>query len=163
MLAVARIVALGRSRGASVQAQPLLMRRLMRSTKHVVGIRNTKLRGFSLVEIVVAVAIVAMLSAGVAAAVLAISARQKVSLTRTNAEALRGAVKMWRSLENESGTCPNVTTMVADGVLDRGKAVKQDAWGQPWTIECDERDATITSRGPDQRLGTEDDIRVPPT
>jgi hypothetical protein len=56
-----------------------------------------------------------------------------------------------------------VPTLIADGVLDRGKAAKQDAWGQPWTIECDDRDATITSRGPDQRLGTEDDIRVPPT
>jgi prepilin-type N-terminal cleavage/methylation domain-containing protein len=135
----------------------------MHCNRHRRTNRTLRTRGFSLLEIVVAVAIIAMLSAGISVAVLIVNERQRVSLTRTNAEALRGAVKMWRSLENDSATCPSVPTLIADGVLDRGKSAKQDAWGQPWTIECDDRDATITSRGPDQQLGTEDDIRVPPT
>lgn len=85
-----------------------------------------------------------------------------MKLTRTNAELLRGGVKLWRVLGNDSTACPTVPMLIADGVLDRGKSATEDAWGQPWRIQCDERDATITSLGPDRVLGTEDDIRVPP-
>jgi len=110
----------------------------------------------------VAVAIIAMISAGITVAVVKIGNNQKISLTRTNAEALRAAVKTWWQLNNDSNTCPTVSMLIADGAIDKGKSTKADAWGQPWAIKCDETDATVISTGPDKLPDTEDDIRVPP-
>jgi prepilin-type N-terminal cleavage/methylation domain-containing protein len=119
--------------------------------------------GFSLVEIVVAVAIIAMISAGITVAVIGIATEQKVRLMRSNAETLRGSIKVWWALSSDSATCPTIPMLLADGAVDRGKSVKEDAWGQPWRIICDDRDATIVSMGPDKLPDTDDDIRVPPT
>lgn len=124
--------------------------------------RRRASRGFGLLEIVVTVAIIAMISAAVTVGIMKIVERQKIALTRTNGETLRGAVKMWRATETDAAGCPSVPTLIADGMLDRGKSAKADAWGQPWVIQCDDSDATIVSTGPDQRLHTEDDIEVPP-
>lgn len=124
--------------------------------------RRRAARGFGLLEIVVTVAIIAMISAAVTVGIMKVAERQKISLTRTNGEALRSAIKMWRAAENDSAGCPTVPVLIADGLLDRGKSAKTDAWGQPWVIQCDDYDATIVSLGPDQRAGTEDDIEVPP-
>ena len=105
----------------------------------------------------------ALISASVTVAVVEIANHQKVSLTRTNAETLRGSVKIWWALSNDAETCPTVPMMIADGALYRGKSTQADAWGQPWRIKCDGRDATIISMGPDKLPDTEDDIRVPPS
>lgn len=115
-----------------------------------------------MIEVLVTVAIIAMISTGIAIAVLKIAEQQKVSLTRTNAEPLRGSVKIWWALGTEGETCPTTAMLLADGALDRSKFNKVDAWGQPWTIKCDEHDATVISWGPDKLPGTDDDIRVPP-
>jgi type II secretory pathway pseudopilin PulG len=124
--------------------------------------RTHAARGIGLVEIVVTVAIIAMISAAVTVGIMKIAERQKISLTRTNGETLRTAVKMWRTSENDGSSCPSVPTLIADGMLDRGKAAKTDAWGQAWVIQCQDFDATIVSYGPDKLPDTEDDIRVPP-
>jgi prepilin-type N-terminal cleavage/methylation domain-containing protein len=125
--------------------------------------RRRARRGFSLVEIVVAVAIIAMISAGITVAVININERQKIKLTRSNAELLRAAVKMWRIQGNDSAACPTIPMLIADGEIDRGRMTKEDAWGQPWLITCDDRDATVASNGPDRLPETDDDIRVPPS
>jgi prepilin-type N-terminal cleavage/methylation domain-containing protein len=125
--------------------------------------RSRSRGGFSLVEIVVAVAIIAMISAGITVAVIGIATEQKVRLTRSNAETLRNSIKVWWALSSDSTTCPTIPMLLADGAVDRGKSVKEDAWGQPWRITCDDRDATIVSTGPDKLPDTEDDIRVPPS
>jgi prepilin-type N-terminal cleavage/methylation domain-containing protein len=124
--------------------------------------RSRSRGGFSLVEIVVAVAIIAMISAGITVAVIRIATEQKVRLTRSNAETLRSSIKVWWAL-SDSTTCPTIPMLLADGAVDRGKSVKEDGWGQPWRITCDDRDATIVSMGPDELPDTEDDIRVPPS
>ena len=136
----------------------------MRTTQGRVGQRRRHIsRGFGLVEIVVTVAIIAMISAAVTVGIMKIAERQKISLTRTNGETLRTAVKMWRSTEGDATGCQSVPNLITDGMLDRGKSAKTDAWGQPWVIECDATDATIVSLGPDKLPDTEDDIRVPPS
>lgn len=117
-------------------------------------------RGFGLIEIVVTIAIIAMISAGVTVGVVKAKVSSERKMTKTNAETIRHGVKTWW-MEHDVGTCPSVKDLVADGTLDRGK-VDVDAWGQPWRIKCDERDVTIVSLGPDKLPDTEDDIRVPP-
>jgi prepilin-type N-terminal cleavage/methylation domain-containing protein len=117
--------------------------------------------GFSLIEIVVAIAIIGMLSAAVAVGVIAKKKDADISLSKTNAQTIRLGVKSWW-ITHDTGTCPSVKTLVADGELDRGK-VDRDAWEQPWRLKCDEHDVTVLSNGPDKQPETEDDIRVPPS
>lgn len=87
-------------------------------------------------------------------------AESQKKMPRINAAAIRMGIKSWW-VDHSVSECPTVKMLVDDDVIDRGKAVSQDAWGQPWKIVCDGRDATVTSRGPDQQPDTEDDIRVP--
>jgi general secretion pathway protein G len=118
-------------------------------------------RGFSLIEIVVAIAIIAMISAGLTVGIVSTKKKSDIKLATTNAQTIRMAVKSWW-MDHDSGSCPSVRTLVADGALDRGK-VDLDAWGQPWRLKCEENDVTIISLGPDKTADTEDDIRVPPS
>jgi prepilin-type N-terminal cleavage/methylation domain-containing protein len=116
-------------------------------------------RGFNLIELVVAIAIIAMLSAAITVAVIKIKKSQDIELTRSNAESLRAAVKVWWAMGNQE--CPTVTQLIADGALDKGRSTKVDAWSQPWRIKCEDNDAVVVSRGPDKAPDTEDDIVVP--
>jgi general secretion pathway protein G len=117
-------------------------------------------RGFSLIEIVVAIAIIAMISGGIAVAVMANKKHADISLTATNAQTIRMGVKSWW-IDHDSGSCPTVAMLISDGAIDKGKSTKADAWGQPWRIKCEENDVTVSSRGPDKLPDTEDDIQVP--
>jgi general secretion pathway protein G len=117
-------------------------------------------RGFSLLEIMVAIAIIAMVSAGVTVAIVGYFNKAKITTTKTSAQTIRSGVKAWW-LENDTSTCPDVKVLVTDGAIDRGKKVGEDAWGQPWRIVCELNDVTIISKGPDKLPDTEDDIRVP--
>jgi prepilin-type N-terminal cleavage/methylation domain-containing protein len=116
-------------------------------------------RGFSLLEIVVAIAIVAMISAAITVAVMKHKIAAERSLTATNAQTIRLAVKSWW-IAHDSASCPTVRELVADGEIERGK-VDFDAWGQAWLLKCDESDVTVSSKGQDKTLGTDDDIHVP--
>lgn len=122
--------------------------------------RRRARRGFSLIEVVVAIAIIAMVSGGVVVAVMKHQIESQKKMTRVNAGAIRNGVRTWW-IDHQASECPDVKALVADGALDRGKGVKQDAWGQPWKIVCENQEATVISRGPDKQPDTEDDIRVP--
>lgn len=115
-------------------------------------------RGFSLFEIIVAVAIIAMISAGTAVAIGKVKAKSDITAMTSNAEAIRTAIKTWW-LDHDG--CPTVGTLLQDGVMDKGKFTRKDRWDQPWVIKCEDGDATVISRGPDKLPDTEDDIRVP--
>lgn len=106
------------------------------------------------------IAIIAMISGGVAVAVIKKKKESDISLTRTNAQTIRLGVKSWW-VTHDSGTCPNIRTLMADGELEKSKSVENDAWQQPWRLKCDESDITVLSNGPDKTPDTEDDIRVP--
>jgi prepilin-type N-terminal cleavage/methylation domain-containing protein len=115
--------------------------------------------GFSLLEVLVVIAIIAMLSGAVAVAVIKHKEQADISMTRTNAQTIRLGVKSWW-VTHDSATCPTVKTLVVDGELDKGKVAK-DAWQQAWRLKCEDNDITVLSNGPDKLPDTEDDIRVP--
>jgi general secretion pathway protein G len=123
-------------------------------------IRRRARRGFSLLEIIVAIAIIAMISAAVTVAIVKHKKTADISLTATNARTIRNGVKLWW-VEHDSGSCPSVAVLVGDGTLDRSKSLKVDAWQEPWRIRCQDGDVTVSSKGPDKLPDTEDDIVEP--
>jgi prepilin-type N-terminal cleavage/methylation domain-containing protein len=122
--------------------------------------RRRAQRGFSLLEIIVAISIIAMISAGITVAIVAHKKKADISLTTTNAQSIRNGVKTWW-IDHDSGSCPTIGKLVSDGAIDKGKSTKMDAWGEAWLIKCEDNDAVIISKGPDKAADTEDDIRVP--
>jgi len=114
-----------------------------------------------LFEVLIVVALLALISAGVAIAAFGKVPGAKQKLVTTSAGAIRQAVKLWW-LEHESSECPSVHELLSSGTLDRASG-ERDAWGGPWRILCERDDVTVVSNGPDRQPGTDDDIRVPPS
>lgn len=115
-------------------------------------------RGVTLIEVLIVVAILSLLAAGVAVAVMPTYVDASIKITHSNATTLRGYANGWRL--NHPGECPDVDRLVKDGVVDAA-ASKLDAWKKPFRIRCEAEEIYVTSGGPDGKLGTEDDIEVP--
>jgi general secretion pathway protein G len=117
-------------------------------------------RGMTLIEVLVVLAIVALISGVIAVAVIGHLERARIQTSRESARVIRGAVTSYR-MNHGGDECPSVDVLVASQEIDRASKTI-DAWDKPFVIECDERgEATVVSAGPDKRVGTPDDIRVP--
>ena len=117
-------------------------------------------RGVSLFEVLIVIALMAMIASTVAIAVLNHSEHAKRHHAETAARTIRSAAKLWW-LDHDSADCPKVEDLFRDGTLERGSSEK-DPWGGAWSVQCSGQDVTVTSNGSDKLPGTADDIRVPP-
>lgn len=80
-----------------------------------------------------------------------------LATTRIGVQAVRGATTMYLA-EHRKSPCPSTKALIAGGYLDEDKSTR-DFWGGEFRIECAGTRITVTSAGPDQTFGTEDDIR----
>ena len=117
-------------------------------------------RGVTLVEVLIVVAIMAMVSAAVAVGAIKYYRETRVKTAKIDAGGIREGVKGWW-MRQEDDRCPTVDELISDGILDEGSS-RKDPWGTAWRIECAGTRVTVSSDGPDRKQGTEDDIRVPP-
>lgn len=122
--------------------------------------RRRLVRGASLLEILIAVAIMAMIAGAVGVGAYRAYRDSQVRTAAMNARTIRGAVKSyWVSAD--TGDCPTFADLVRGRALDEDSP-RKDPWGTPWRIECSEDRVSVSSDGPDRKSGTDDDIRVPP-
>jgi general secretion pathway protein G len=123
-------------------------------------VRRSRSRGLSLIEILVVLSIIALITGSIALVVIRHLETARIETTRTSARALREAVNLWR-MRDGSNECPTIDTLVRMQLVDSASKTT-DAWDKPFVIECSEQgEITIASSGPDRRLGSADDIRVP--
>ena len=116
-------------------------------------------RGVTLIEIMIVLAIIAMIAGGVGVALFNKFKKAQISTAKMRVKAAREAVTQYMI---ETPSCPHsIDELVAGKYLDRGNA--RDPWGSPLTLKCpgaQETDgADITSPGPDKQDGTADDIQ----
>jgi general secretion pathway protein G len=116
-------------------------------------------RGVTLVEVLIVVAIIAMVAGGVAFYALPRFKESQIKSAETGARVIRQAVQSWQMSTGES-SCPTVSQLVQEKQLDPG-ANTNDPWAQAYVLNCTEDDVIVTSTGPDKKKGTKDDIVVP--
>ncbi len=116
-------------------------------------------RGVTLIEVLIVVAILSLIAAGVTVAVLPKFRQAQVDTATTNAREIRNAVNRWRAMRGGS-ECPTVSQLVQDKEIDSASKTS-DPWDQPYTIRCVDDETIVSSPGPDKKEGTKDDIVIP--
>jgi len=115
--------------------------------------------GFTLLEIMIVLAIIAMIAGGVGVAVFKQFQKAKVSTAKLRVKAARDAVTQYMI---ETPSCPHgIDELVSGKYLDRSNS--KDPWGSNLTLRCpganDTEGADVSSPGPDKQEGTADDIK----
>lgn len=116
-------------------------------------------RGVTLFEVLIVVAILAMVAGGVAVFALPRFRESQITQAEKDARIIRQAVQQWQATNSET-SCPTMSQLVQEKHLDSAQNLN-DPFGQPYTITCTDDDVVVTSSGPDKKKGTKDDISVP--
>jgi general secretion pathway protein G len=129
------------------------------ATKITIRLARTASRGVTLIEVLIVVAILSLISAGVSVAVLPKFKETQIKTATTNALEIRNAANRWRAARGGSD-CPTVSQLVQDKEIDSASKT-DDPWSSPYKIACSEDETVVSSPGPDKKEGSKDDIVVP--
>ncbi|HET9953081.1 MAG TPA: type II secretion system protein [Polyangiaceae bacterium] len=121
--------------------------------------RRRVARGVTLFEVLIVVAILAMVAGGVASFALPKFKQAQISQAEVGARTMRTAIQQWQASNNES-SCPTVSQLVQEKQIDPGQSTN-DPWNQAYTFNCSDDEVTVISAGPDKKKGTKDDISIP--
>jgi general secretion pathway protein G len=116
-------------------------------------------RGVTLVEILVVVAIMGLVAAGVGFAVIPKFKQAQIDTTSNSMREIRNAAARWKALKG-GDDCPTVSQLKQDKEIDSASKL-EDAWGSAYKIQCTDDEIIVTSPGPDKKEGTADDIAIP--
>jgi general secretion pathway protein G len=116
--------------------------------------------GFSLLEIMIVLAIIALITAGVGTVVFNSFKKAKISIAKQRVGAVHDAVVKYM-IDNTSNCPKGIDDLVGQNYID--KSFAKDPWDKPFTFRCpgtnDTDAADVSSAGPDKQDGTADDIR----
>ncbi len=116
--------------------------------------------GFTLVELLLVVAILGILAGMVVVNLSGQSESARISATRASISAIGTAISVY---ETETSRLPDSLEQLTQSTQDRPGLLRQqdlrDSWGQPFQYRRTGRfEYEIRSAGPDMQMGTEDDI-----
>lgn len=138
-------------------------------------VRNARRSGFTLIEVLIVIAIVVALSGLVGIALFSKQKEAKVGLAKTDLRTIESGLKQFRVKFDRYPTDEegvevlwNKEKLDADAdatkwTKELEKPMKADQWGTPWNYRQrsdhgDEEDFDLWSFGPDKQEGGEDDI-----
>jgi general secretion pathway protein G len=121
--------------------------------------RRSRQAGVTLVEVLIVVAIMAMLGGSVGFYALQQYKKAERSTAEDDARNLRKAIELWQ-VQNSESTCPTFGQLVSDKQINSDSR-QVDPWGQEWIFTCSDDEIFVQSNGPDRKPGTQDDIRIP--
>ena len=129
------------------------------TTKTIRRARRTRSRrkreAMTLIEIMVVMVIMALVATAAGFAIVPQITKARIKQSSADAKAVAAGAELYLT---EHDNCPTIEELLSEKILDKNKNTK-DAWGNAFTIECNEDGATVRSAGPDEQMGTEDDIQ----
>lgn len=122
--------------------------------------RGTGSSGFTLVELLLVVAILGILAGMVVVNLSGQSESARISATRSSISAIQTAISMY---EAETSRLPDSLDQLTVPTEDRPGLLRRDdlrdSWGTPFEYSRSGRfEYVIRSAGPDMQMGTSDDI-----
>ncbi len=135
--------------------------------------KKKSVQGFTLVEIMIVLALVVMLGSFAGVKLIDQFKRAKVDATKVQIAAFKQALDAYYLSNNmyphtsqgleallSKPTVGKIPENYPDGGYLGKKVIPKDPFGSPYHYECeDDQSYTITSDGPDQKPGTADDIK----
>ena len=85
--------------------------------------------------------------------------RADIDAVRNDVAIIYSAAVAWQ-IDHGAATCPTTRQIIAGKYLPSQTRLV-DTWDQAYVISCARLKLTVTSLGPDRKLGTPDDIVVP--
>jgi general secretion pathway protein G len=118
-------------------------------------LRRAARHGMTLIEIMIVVVIMALVTTGVAIAVLPKLQQAKIKSAESAVQTVKSAVTLYIATNNTD--CATMPQLLEDKQIDKSTAT-QDPWNHDFQIECDGTDINVRSAGPDGEFDTADDI-----
>jgi general secretion pathway protein G len=132
---------------------------VVRLERYARGAARAAMRGVTLVEVLIVVAIMSLIATTVVVAVIPKFKQAQIDTALNSAREIRGAATRWRARGGDQ--CPTVAILVSDKEIDTASKT-DDPWGSPYKVICTEDEIVVTSPGPDKKEGSQDDLSVPP-
>ena len=119
--------------------------------------RRAASRGVTLVEVLIVVAIMAVISGGVTLVAFPLYKESRIKIAAQGCMTVRQAAELYQNLEGSADQCPTIQDLVTSKKLD-GKRT-EDPWNVTYKIDCGEGEIHAVSAGNDRKFGTQDDLR----
>jgi len=127
-------------------------------TKRPLVLRS--MRGVTLIEILIVLAIVGLITGGIAVVAVPKYKEAQITTAKNDTKALYNIADNWRA--SHSADCPTVERLKADKEIS-ATSNTIDPWGMNYKINCEDADnLQVVSFGPDKKENTQDDIKMPP-
>ena len=120
-------------------------------------LRRAAARGVTLVEVLIVVAIMAVISGGVTLVAFPLFKESRIKIAVQGCMAVKQAAELHMNLEGSADQCPTIQDLVTSKKLD-GKKIS-DPWGTDYSVICAEGEIHAVSAGNDRKFGTQDDVR----
>lgn len=125
--------------------------------QRLLSLRRIARRGVTLVEVLIVVAIMAVIAGGATLMVFPQFKKARIQAAKTGADAVRQAAEYYLNTESEGGKCPTLKDLTDAKKIDAKKT--DDPWGSPYRITCEGDEIRVYSNGQDGKEGSPDDVR----
>jgi general secretion pathway protein G len=119
--------------------------------------RRAGARGVTLVEVLIVVAIMAVISGGVTLVAFPLYKESRIKIGVQGCLVVRQAAELYQNLEGSADQCPTIQDLVTSKKLDGKKT--EDPFNTTYKIDCSEGEIHGISAGNDKKFGTQDDLR----
>jgi general secretion pathway protein G len=108
-------------------------------------LRRAAARGVTLVEVLIVVAIMAVIAGGVTVVAFPQFRKAKVDTAMVGCHAVKNAADLYQNLEASGDQCPTIQDLVRTKKIDG--AHTEDPWGMPYRIDCSSGEIRVCSNG----------------